>query len=166
MTNMAKIILMVGIPGSGKTTLSQRVVSKGFHYLNADSIRLELYGDEKEQGKPEDVFAIFFARLEEAMEQKKNIIIDNTNLNPRQRKPILERALQFGYEDVQLWLLDVPLELCLERNRKRERAVPDDIVSNMYTELYKNGRPKRVEGKVVVIRPSQDGSDYLFFPQS
>lgn len=34
----SKLILMVGIPGSGKTTLSKRVVDKGFHYMNADSI--------------------------------------------------------------------------------------------------------------------------------
>ena len=163
---MAKLILLVGIPGSGKTTLSKKIVAKGFHYMNADSIRHELYGDEKTQGDPAEVFAIFFQRLEAAMAEKLSIIIDNTNLNPKHRKEILDRAIQFSYDDVQLWLLDVPLATCLERNRNRDRAVEDDIVSNMYHELYKNGRPKRTEGKVVVIRPSADGSDYLFFPQS
>lgn len=165
---MAKLIMLVGVPGSGKTTLSKRIVAKGFHYMNADSIRLELYGDEKTQGDPAAVFEIFFQKLEKAMAEKLSIIIDNTNLNPKHRKQILDRAATFAYqyEDIQLWLLDVPLATCLERNRKRERAVEEDIVTNMYHELYKNGRPKRTEGKVVVIRPSADGSDYLFFPQS
>ena len=158
--------MLVGVPGSGKTTLSKRVVAKGFHYMNADSIRLELYGDEKTQGDPAAVFEIFFERLEKAMAEKLSIIVDNTNLNPKHRKQILDRAATFAYDDVQLWLLDVPLATCLERNRKRERAVEDDIVTNMYHELNKNGRPKRTEGKVIVIRPSADGTDYLFFPQS
>ena len=162
----SKLILMVGIPGSGKTTLSKRVVDKGFHYMNADSIRLELYGDEKTQGDPSEVFSIFFARLEEAMKIGKSIVIDNTNINAKQRKPILERAQQFGYEDVQLWFLDVPLEICLERNRNRDRAVEDEIVRNMYNSINSGGRPKRTEGKVIVIRPSADGKDYLFFPQN
>lgn len=163
---MAKLILLVGVPGSGKTTLSKRIVAKGFHYMNADSIRLELYGDEKTQGDPAAVFEIFFERLEKAMAEKLSIIIDNTNLNPKHRKQILDRAAIFAYDDVQLWLLDVPLATCLERNSKRDRAVEEDIVTNMYHELYKNGRPKRTEGKVIVIRPSADGTDYLFFPQS
>jgi predicted kinase len=163
---MPKIILLVGVPGSGKSTLAQKIVAKGFHYMNADSIREELYGKAIEQGNPEDVFKIFFERLEQAMADGKSIIVDNTNCNPRHRKQILDRCATFNYDDVQLWLLDVPLATCLERNRGRERAVPEDAVTNIYNELQRNGRPKRSEGKVVVLRPSPDGKDYLFFPQS
>jgi hypothetical protein len=36
----------------------------------------------------------------------------------------------------------------------------------MYNELKRNWRPKRSEGKLVVLRPTPDGKDYLFFPQS
>lgn len=160
-----KLIVLIGIPGAGKTTLAMKLAEKGFHYLNADAIRLELYGNEAEQGDKEEVFSIFFERLEGAMGEGMNIIIDNTNLNPKQRKPIIDRAERFGYKDVQLWLLDIPLDLCLERNKSRERVVPEDIVANMFMELNRSGRPKRMEGKVVIIRPGKDG-DYLFFPQS
>jgi predicted kinase len=161
-----KLILMVGIPGSGKSTVAKKVVDKGFFYLNADQIRAELYGNEIEQGDKEQVFGIFFERLETAMKDGLKIIIDNTNLNPRQREPILQRAKQYGYEDIQLWFLDVPLELCLERNKNRTRVVPEDIITNMHNELHRNGRPKRSEGKIVTIKPSKDGDDYLFFPQN
>lgn len=157
---------MIGVPGSGKTTLAKKIVEKGWTYINADSIRQELYGNEAEQGDKEQVFNLFFQRLEEMMEQGLDVIIDNTNLNPRQRQPILERCAKFGYSDIQLWLLDIPLQTCLERNRLRDRIVPEDIVSNMFMELNKSGRPKRTEGKVVIIRPSKDGNDYLFFPQN
>ena len=161
-----KLIMMIGVPGAGKSTVAKKVVDKGFHYLNADQIRLELYGNEIEQGDKEEVFGIFFERLETAMKEGVSIVIDNTNLNPRQREPILERAKRYGYEDVQLWFLDVPLPLCLERNKNRTRVVPEDIVTNMYNELNRNGRPKRTEGKIVIIKPSKDGVDYLFFPQN
>ncbi len=162
---MKKLILMIGVPGSGKTTLARKIADKGFKYINADSIREELYGNAAEQGDKEEVFALFFKRLDELMKDGTDVIIDNTNLNPKQRKPILDKAQQFGYSDVQLWLLDVPLDVCLQRNKMRERVVPEDIVANMFMELNRAGRPKRTEGKVVIIRPNRDGSDYLFFPQ-
>lgn len=163
---MKKLIILIGVPGSGKSTLAAKIVEKGFHCLNADSIREELYGDAKEQGDKEQVFSIFFERLEVAFKDARNVIVDNTNLNPKQRKPILDKAQQHGYQDIQLWLLDIPLEVCLRRNSSRERIVPEDIVSNMYMELNRAGRPRRQEGKVVILRPSKDENDYLFFPQN
>ncbi|QQR55771.1 MAG: AAA family ATPase [Candidatus Melainabacteria bacterium] len=56
---MKRLLLLVGIPGSGKTTLAEKLIEKGYHCLNADSIRRELYGDASAQGDPEQVFAIF-----------------------------------------------------------------------------------------------------------
>jgi len=163
---MKKLIVMVGVPASGKSTLSKKLIEKGFHYMNADSIRLEMYGDEIIQGDKEEVFNLFFQRLEEALKQELDIVVDNTNLNQKQRKPILDRAKNAGYTDVQLWLLDVPLELCIERNKSRTRQVPEDIIANMFMELNRTGRPQRAEGKVVIIRPGKDENDYrFFFPQ-
>lgn len=163
---MKRLILLIGIPGAGKTTLAQKLVARGFHCLNADSIRKRLYGDEAEQGDPEKVFGIFFDELENELSQGFDIVIDNTNLNPKQRKPILDRAQAAGYSDIQLWLLDVPLETCLERNNARNRNVPDDIVANMHMELNREGRPRGAEGRLVIIRPGKDENDFrFFFPQ-
>ncbi len=164
---MKRLILLVGIPGAGKSTLAKKIIEKGFHCLSADPIREELYGDAAEQGDKEQVFKIFFERLDDALAKELDIIIDNTNLNPRQRKPILEKARKAGYSDIQLWLLDVPLDVCLKRNASRNRVVPDDIVANMFMELNRSGRPQRTEGKLVLIRPGNDENDFrFFFPQS
>ena len=160
---MKRLILLVGIPGSGKTTLAKKIIEKGFHCLSADPIREELYGNAAEQGDKEEVFRIFFERLEDALSKELDIIVDNTNLNPRQRKPLLERAQKAGYTDIQLWLLDVPLDVCLKRNASRERVVPDDIVANMFMELNRSGRPQRSEGKLAIIRPGNDENDFRFF---
>ena len=107
---LKRLILLVGIPGSGKSTLAKEIgKQRAFQILNADSIREQLLGNAADQSDTQKVFGILFEQLEKAMSQSIDIVIDNTNLNPRQRKPYLERAVQFGYTDVQLWLLDVPL---------------------------------------------------------
>ena len=164
---MKRLILLVGIPGSGKTTLAKKLTARGFLRLNADSIREALWGDAADQREPEKVFGVFFKQLEEALAQGLDIVIDNTNLNQKQRKPILDRAAKAGYSDIDLWLLDVPLDVCLSRNRMRERAVPDDIVANMFIELGRSGRPRKQEGRLVIIRPGKDENDFrIFYPQN
>lgn len=160
---MKRIILLVGVPGSGKTTLAAKIAQKGFTIMNADSIRQELYGDANEQGDPAKVFEVFFERLEKLMENGTDLIIDNTNANPKHRKQILDRAKQFEYGDVQLWLMDTPLNVCIARNKGRDRIVGEDIVANMHNTLSRSGRPSREEGKLVLIRPGNDENDYRFF---
>jgi predicted kinase len=59
-------------------------------------------------------------------------------------------AKGFGYE-VQAVFFDVPLEVCLERNKRRERVVPEDIMRRMTAKLK---APSFEEGfsKIVVVR--------------
>jgi predicted kinase len=160
---MKRLVLLVGIPGSGKTTLSKRLIERGFLRLCADDIRQELWGDAGEQKDPEKVFGIFFQKLDEAFARGLDVVVDNTNINTKHRQPILQKAITAGYEDIQLWVLDTPLEICLERNRNRERAVPDDIVANMYASVTGAGRPRSHEGKIIIVRAGPGKDEFKFF---
>lgn len=160
---MKKLILLVGIPGSGKSTVALRLLEKGFVCLNADTIRHELYGDAGEQGDKERVFEVFFERLDKELAGGRDIVIDNTNINSRHRQPIIERARTAGYGDIQLWIIDTPLDVCLERNRARSRNVPDDIVENYHKALHGSGKPDKREGRLVVVRPGKGPGDFRFF---
>ena len=59
-------------------------------------------------------------------------------------------AKSFGYE-VQAVFFDVPLVVCMERNRKRERAVTDEVMQKMAERLRP---PTFKEGfeKITVVR--------------
>jgi predicted kinase len=163
---LKRIILLVGVPASGKSTLARKLVERGYQCVCADTIRAELYGNEIEQGEPAKVFEIFFQRLENLLKDGADIVVDNTNLKEQYRKEITDRAQKFGYEDIQLWILDVPLSVCIERNTNRERRIENDILTNMYNQFSRNGRPKRTEGKIVMIKPGKDENDFRFFVSS
>lgn len=160
---MKRIILLIGVPGSGKSTLATKIAEKGFTVMCADAIRAELYGDAVEQGDPAEVFKVFFERMEKLMADGADLIIDNTNANPLHRKEILDRAKKFEYADVQLWVMETPLQVCITRNKNRGRMVPEDIVAKMHSTISRGGRPTREEGKLVLIRPGNDENDYRFF---
>jgi predicted kinase len=76
--------------------------------------------------------------------------VDATNLSPHDRGGWIKMAHDFGYE-VQAVFFDVPTEVCMERNQRRNRVVPEDVMQRMAGKLRP---PKFEEGfsKVTVVR--------------
>ena len=142
------VVLAIGLPGSGKTTWFRR---RGVTPLSSDLLRSVLFDDVEEQRYQGLVFStlrqLLRARLIARMPWN---YVDATNLSPRERRQWIHMAKGFGYE-VHAVFFDVPLEVCLERNRRRDRVVPEDALRRMAAKLRP---PKFEEGfsKIVVVR--------------
>ena len=72
------------------------------------------------------------------------------SLHRLERRGWIKMAHEFGY-DVHAVFFDVPLEVCMERNRKRHRMVPEDVMQRMAQKLRP---PSFDEGfsKIIVVR--------------
>ncbi len=142
------VVLAIGLPGSGKTTWFGR---RGVTPLSSDMLRSVLFDDVEEQRYQGLVFStlrsLLRARLIARMPWN---YVDATNLSPRERRQWIHMARGLGYE-VHAVFFDVPLEVCLERNQRRERVVPEDALRRMAAKL----RPPTFEEgftKIVVVR--------------
>ena len=113
------VVLAIGLPGSGKTTWFRR---RGVTPLSSDLLRNILFDDVEEQRYQGLVFStlrsLLRARLIARMPWN---YVDATNLSIHERRQWIKMAKSFGYE-VQAVFFDVPLEVCLERNSKRDRS--------------------------------------------
>jgi predicted kinase len=142
------VVLTIGLPGSGKTTWFKR---RGVTPLSSDLLRTILFDDITEQRYQGLVFStlrsLLRARLIARMPWN---YVDATNLSPHERRQWIKMAASFGYE-VQAVFFDVPLEVCLERNAKRDRPVSDDVMQKMAERLK---APAFDEGfsKITVVR--------------
>jgi predicted kinase len=76
--------------------------------------------------------------------------VDATHLTPEERRPYIQIGQWYGC-DVEAMFFDVPLEVCRERNLRRERVVPDDAMARMAAKLTP---PDTGEGftKITVVR--------------
>lgn len=130
---------MVGIPGSGKSTVAKKLEAQGFRRFSADDIREELYGNANIQGDYAKVFGTFFNRLETCLElEEVDIVIDNTNLRYKDRKELRLLANAYRKHTTETWFVDVPLKVCLKRNKQRERHVDEEVILKFFNRQEEN----------------------------
>jgi len=142
------VVLTIGLPGSGKTTWYKR---RGVTPLSSDMLRSILFDSITEQRYQGLVFSTLRSLLRARLIAKMPWnYVDATNLSPHERRQWIKMARGFGYE-VHAVFFDVPLETCLDRNRRRERQVPEDVMKQMAQKLKP---PTFKEGfsKIIVVR--------------
>jgi predicted kinase len=142
------VILAIGLPGSGKSSWFKR---NNITPLSSDVLRMLLFDDAQEQRFQDLVFSNLRSMLKARLIARRPLnYVDATNLTPHERHSWIKLAKDYGY-DVQAVFFDVPVEVCLERNRRRERMVDEEIMRRMAAKLKP---PTFEEGfsKVTVVR--------------
>jgi len=145
------VVLAIGLPGSGKSSWFKR---RQVTPLSSDLLRALLFDDAQEQRFQDLVFSNLRSMLKARLIARRPMnYVDATNLTPHERHSWIKLAKDYGYE-VQAVFFDVPLEVCLERNRRRQRSVDDAVMQRMAAKLRP---PSFDEGfaKITVVRVKQ-----------
>jgi len=155
---MPSLILMIGLPGSGKSFMAQRFQQQYSESLliSTDAIRAQLFGDEAIQGSWLRVWGRVEAQFQEAVKEILQgnaplAIYDATHAARRQRKDAIALARETGFTHITGFWIDTPLELCLERNFRRDRHVPEEIIQKMHRQLS-DAPPSLADGLDFLVR--------------
>lgn len=130
--NKNKIMVLRGLPASGKTTFAKTLVKQGWIRTNKDDIRADLFPnytrkDEKKVVKERNRLIL------DAFRRGYNVVVDDTNLNPVHLKDIATLAREQNVDfEVNDSFLDVPLLECIERDKKRENPVGQQVIRDMF----------------------------------
>ena len=143
-----KAVFMAGGPGSGKSLAAKKLgfQSMGLRPVNSDQsfetglkkagLSLKMPEDEEEQRDAIRVHAkaMTAKRQDMLVKGRMGLVIDSTARDVKKlitQKKLLE---QLGYETAMVFV-NTSLETALDRNRERERSIPDSIVQSNHKEV-------------------------------
>ncbi len=131
---------MRGIPGSGKSTYSKKLVDQGFNRVNKDEIRYMINNYKLNNADEELVHSIQTQIIESFIDAGRNFVVDNTHTKQKYVDELITIINHHsGYTDyayeIEVKTIDVPLDVALERNAKRENPVFEEVIRRMYDQL-------------------------------
>lgn len=134
---MAKLFIMVGVPGSGKSTYCRNHVQRGERYISRDTIRFSKVSlEEKYFSKEKEVFKEFCKQINEALEKGINVYADATHISKKSRAKLIKNIK--GYDSLCAVVVNTPVETALIQNEHRKdtrRYVPESIIRKMVAQL-------------------------------
>lgn len=133
------LFLLVGTPGCGKSTYAKKEIAKymdagiSVGYVSRDEVRFSMVKEDEEYfSRENEVFNKFIELINASIEENMVTIADATHLNEASREKVLRQVRSEDLDIVPVFFR-VPLEICLERNDKREgrTRVPASVVAKM-----------------------------------
>ena len=149
---MNTLYITVGLPGSGKSTYAKEFIKgKEIEYLSSDSLRAVFGKSEEDQTVTPLVFGHIKRKVDEFLKDGKNVMVDATSVNRKERSDYINTAKKYGAKVVAI-VFKMDRQGLIDRNKKRGeqggRVVPDWVIDKM---LAKFEEPSYSEGIDVMI---------------
>ena len=146
------LYITVGLPGSGKSTYAKEFIKgKEIEYLSSDSLRAVFGKSEEDQTVTPLVFGHIKKKVDEFLKDGKNVMVDATSVNHKERSDYINTAKKYGAKVVAI-VFKMDRQGLIDRNKKRGeqggRVVPDWVIDKM---LAKFEEPSYNEGIDVMI---------------
>ncbi|MGW1259507.1 polynucleotide kinase-phosphatase [Streptomyces sp. NPDC002513] len=148
------LVVLIGASGSGKSTFARRHFQPT-EVISSDFCRGLVADDENDQSASRDAFDVLHYIAGKRLAAGRRTVVDATSVQQESRRQLIELARQYDVLPIAI-VLDVPEEVCAERNAARaDRAdMPRRVIQRHTRELRRSLRHLEREGfrKVHVLR--------------
>lgn len=136
---MKKVLILVGLPASGKSTFAKNLLSKykgQWVRTNKDLLREMLHDSQWSKANEKFIIQLRDTIILMALEEGKHVVIDDTNFGPH-IEHIKELVKGKATVEINDSFLQVPVEECIKRDLLRPKSVGKDVIMEIYNKYVK-----------------------------
>jgi Predicted kinase len=132
------LVIVMGAPGSGKSTLCEKLSNDERIVVSVDSIREELWETPADVEHNELTFEEFHNRIDKNLNEGKTVIADASSIGATSRQKLYDLAIA-NNSPIRVILLNIPLDVILQQNASRHgnKVVNTGQIVSMYKNLEK-----------------------------
>lgn len=138
------VIVLCGPAACGKSTFATRHF-RDSHVISSDSCRKLVCDDETDQRYHSQAFALLTFLIGQRLSINRLCVVDSTAITSGARKSLLDLGRKYRVR-TELFLFDVALEKCIERDRARVRSVGSRVIEEQYRVFNQAKNAVRSEG--------------------
>ena len=142
------MIYMVGLPGSGKSTIVQQLMQKyDLQCVSGDQLKWMVYGKQFDATLEKDMLLTKHYRMLLFLLDKHSIVVDDCHLDTEYRDTLRNIAAHCSAHCRSI-VMDTPLEECIRRDLQRKAEggayVGEEVITRMYNDHLSSGYPEEI----------------------
>ncbi|WP_310556853.1 AAA family ATPase [Flavobacterium sp.] len=143
---MRKVILMKGLPRSGKSTYAKALIDSNpetYKRINRDELRAMFDNAKTSQENEKFIKKVLDLLITHALEKGKSVVVDDTNLSDKNYNRISQLVREYNLKFlenvvVEIKEMNTPIEVCIERDAFRENPVGAKVIKKMNNQFFKD----------------------------
>ncbi|MBO7574179.1 MAG: ATP-binding protein [Bacilli bacterium] len=135
---MNRLIILSGVPGSGKSYFSSVLKSEkseGVYIISSDQLRYELLGNQRDLSQDDKIWKRFYELAKEYSAIKDaTVVLDSTNAKKIYRLDNIKPYRKL-YDEIDVVVFQLDKETVLKQNRERENPIPENALLKLIDEF-------------------------------
>jgi len=147
---MQTLLIMRGLPGSGKSTFARHLVAQStpeltWKRINKDELRIMLDNNRWSAENEHNLNQMVAVMVKFYLRGGFSVISDNMNFDPKHIKAAVKLVNLVNEDDkpikVDIQVVDfaTPIDVCIERDRLRSNPVTEQTIRDIHTQWIKDG---------------------------